>query len=519
MIWPHVEKSGKLCIWPDGVSFGGSSARAVVDAAIIGACELIDQGAAGVNRDDFRDEALSYWSQAVSSGSAPFLSLITPKPSTRRIAAMRGPQGFILADDEDELRRWMRHSYGGQGERLRSYPGILAWFDKAPLPGDYPQSIGKLLEMLDRDAPTAAEAFRAALDPVPDHLPVVIGSPTKNGPCLMGVLVSRGKRSGITVTKKGTVQINGFRSAKAPHELVENRWIGHASLSRTMVERVDAAWVHGRGLDNRASLLRSKKVTLLGVGSVGSPIASDLLAAGLGNLVLVDPDQMRGANVGRHELGMDALLVRKAEALVAQLRRRFPHVVSIQALATGWREAIRRDPRMFEACDLIVAAIGSWPEQWLLNQWHLTSGRRCPIVYVWTEAHACAGHAVHVGDRGGCFACGHHPDGVPRCEGTDWTSTRRVMIEPACGNSFSPYGPIELANITTLGSELVLDVLMGTVEPGHHRVWTARRQRLDQAGGRWTDAWLRGGPGRERGGAIHEMNWPTGSCNACGSSI
>ncbi|MDB5461518.1 MAG: putative ubiquitin-activating enzyme [Caulobacteraceae bacterium] len=56
------------------------------------------------------------------------------------------------------------------------------------------------------------------------------------------------------------------------------------------------------------------------------------------------------------------------------------------------------------ACDLIVAAIGSWAAEGALNAGHEGAGGAPPIVYGWTEAHV--GHAVLVGQGGGRLQCG-----------------------------------------------------------------------------------------------------------------
>ena len=56
-----------------------------------------------------------------------------------------------------------------------------------------------------------------------------------------------------------------------------------------------------------------------------------------------------------------------------------------------------------EAVMAEIAATGSWPADNALNRWHIDQGRRRAILYAWTEAHACAGHAVAIAREGGCF--------------------------------------------------------------------------------------------------------------------
>ncbi len=513
--WPHVESDGRLCLWTKGVSFGGKPAAEIGTAALWRACELIDDGASGANREDLRSEAISYWKQALPSGSPVFLSLVKPVSPSRLAMACRVDQSVLVADDETSIRKWLRHRYDLETDQTRTFPAVYAWFEKPMLPAEYPNSLAGWRALLERHAPAAAEQLDEALGGLPDRCAVVVAAPTDNGPALMGTLVQRGIQPRGKPGEKSKLQIPGFRPGRAPAHVVTRFWRGFATVGNASVERIDAAWIHGRDRDDRTEILRNKTVAFLGCGSVGSPVASNLAAAGLGNMILIDPETLGGANVGRHALGADALRQNKARALSARIGKDYPHLESIRSIGRTWQRADEEDPGLLGSCDLIVSAIGSWPEQWALNEWHLAIGRAPPILYVWTEPHACAGHAILVGQQGGCFACGHELDGLPRCEVTDWPEGARILPEPACGGSFSPYGPIELAYINAVASELALDALTGGAGSGTHRVWTATRGHLERAGGGWTRSWIDGADNRMLGGGIHELLWPAGPCDAC----
>jgi hypothetical protein len=513
--WPHVESDGKLCLWGGGLSLGGLAVEEIAKAALGRACELIDDCASGRNREDLRSEAISYWKQALPSSNPVILSLLTPVPPSRLCIACRIDQSVLVADDEESLRRWLRHRYDSKSDQTKTFPAVYAWFGKPMLPAEYPNNVAEWKALLGRYAPAAAVQLGCALGELPDRCAVVISAPSESGPALVGALVQTGIQPRRKPGTKSKVQIPGFRPGRAPADVAARYWRGFATAARASVERIDAAWVHGRDRDDRTSVLRNKTVVFLGCGSVGSPIASNLAAAGLGNLVLVDPETLSGANVGRHALGADALRRNKARALKSRIGKDYPHLNSIRSINRSWQEAADENPGFLETCDLIVSAIGSWPEQWELNQWHLSVGRTPPILYVWTEPRACAGHAVLVGPQGGCFACGHELDGLPRCEVTEWPEGTRILPEPACGGSFSPYGPVEVSYINAVASELALDALSGVAPSGTHRVWTATRSHLERAGGRWTQSWINGAESRMLGGGIHELVWLEGPCAAC----
>ena len=59
----------------------------------------------------------------------------------------------------------------------------------------------------------------------------------------------------------------------------------------------------------------SVSVAVIGCGSGGSTIADMLAKAGMGKLVLVDPDKLESGNLKRHVLTMDYVGMNKAEAM------------------------------------------------------------------------------------------------------------------------------------------------------------------------------------------------------------
>jgi molybdopterin/thiamine biosynthesis adenylyltransferase len=282
---------------------------------------------------------------------------------------------------------------------------------------------------------------------------------------------------------------------------------------------MDAAWVHGRDKDARVPQLRGKRVVVLGCGSVGAPVALALAQAGIGTLALVDPDVLVTANLGRHPLGADALGSRKANALAGMIRSRLPHVLAVDAHPLRWDEAVRAKPYILDHSDLIVSAMGDWSAESALNEWHVAQGRRMPIVYGWTEAYACAGHAIAIRAEGGCLQCGFSELGILHSPATTWPDGASVRQEPACGASFQPYGPVELAYVTTLISELALDCLLGVVTTSTQRTWVARRAVLDNASGKWTSEWREKAATRPNGGFIDERAWPEAEhCRECGTT-
>lgn len=513
LTWPHVNKDGVLCILPD-IAEVDPALPAEATANIFGqACTLIEELIAGQRQEDFRDEFNSYWSREAIRG-VPFYSLCAPRAPSRLISVWRGQQFYLLGDDESQLLTWLKHFASDESTKRKTGAGILIWLPKPLIPTEYPRT-GKMVRELALQS-ECSESFERLLSDGSESAIVLLGMESVNGPCFAGITLGL-LRESIRPNGRRTDQIGkGFRAGKVPKELMTKRVVASERAILSVVERVDASWIHGRDHAPEATRLRNAKVAILGCGSVGSGVAELLAQAGVGEFMLVDPERLSWANVGRHVLGVDSVHGSKSEKLAASIKTRFPHIIAASSFEAKWSQIPQVAAEALRDCDLIVSAIGSWSAEGELNEWHIRGRRLHPIVYGWTEPHACAGHAVAIMKRGGCFQCGMTVTGSPKLRVTrfDHATTRN---EPACGVVFQPFGPIELAHTITLVSELAVDCLLGNVIESTRRVWAGRRVTLEKVGGRWSDDWLAIAQGKQEGGFVETMPWvPDANCIECG---
>lgn len=106
--------------------------------------------------------------------------------------------------------------------------------------------------------------------------------------------------------------------------------------------------------------LASKKVGIVGAGSLGSKIAASLARSGLGSFVLVDDDILKPGNLVRHELDAESLGAHKVDGLEARLRALAPRVnISARRVILGGQESSGTTASVLDElakCDLIVDA-------------------------------------------------------------------------------------------------------------------------------------------------------------------
>jgi hypothetical protein len=200
------------------------------------------------------------------------------------------------------------------------------------------------------------------------------------------------------------------------------------------------------------------------------------------------------------------------------LQADYPHL-RIEYRACSLHHLLSADHELLVAADLIIAATGSWAAENALNRWHVDQGRGRPILYGWTEAHACAGHGVAIAGEGGCIQCHIGRTGSPSFKVVEWPDGGDAnQEEPACGAHYQPYGPIELSYVVAMISELALDCLLQPPSHSFSRVFVTSHRRIADFGGRLSEAWLSAHGEGEAGVRTVDRRWSRMDCAACGNA-
>jgi molybdopterin/thiamine biosynthesis adenylyltransferase len=507
LTWPHIEEDGKLCLLDDIKIRRPESAPGILASQIADAVDLIRAAEAG-NQEDFRSEFHSYWNRQPNLSSKRVLSLIDPHGPSRLIRVWFGRQFCVAGETESQVLNWIRHRYEKTDARQTEI-GCLLWLETALLPTQYPRSGSDLYTLIrTRLNDTLLRSF---IGRDKDRFLLLLAADTINGPCLGGIRYDRPSQ------KSNRCSVPGFRQGNAPAVLEDRHLFSPATKVQPMeVDRVDAEWIHGRGHDPRQSTLKDKHVILAGCGSVGAPIAQQLAMAGVGGLTLVDPKTLSWSNVGRHPLGARFVDKSKSLELAKFLQENYPHH-RIEGFIGNLQKFLAENAGASTA-DLIICATADWNMERVLNLEHVHGVITTPVLYAWTEPHACAGHALFLRGTRPCLQCGFTLGGEMKHPVTKWPSgAPHHRSEPACGALFQPYGPIELMGTVSVASSLALDALLGNTASATHRIWAGSRTLLHQAHGDWSDDWLQEHPDRIGGAFQEDSDWINDdSCLACG---
>ena len=516
MTWPHVESDGILCLLPNLAEWDPDDPSEVAMNLLNRSVRLVEELLEGtIVERDFREEFVTYWGYRVHSQGENLFSLVAPEPPSRMVRVWRGKGLEVAGEDEDAIAKWVCHRFGNKTP-VKTESAAFLWLDAPLLPAEYPETAADLYHLAERIGGEARTTLEQAAKGEPDEVLALLGAIGRGGAASIGVKAFNPKRRKGRPRAPDNPLSMGFRPRHTPEPLLLGRFFGALPIIRTLVQRADANWVHGRGKDARTCRLLGTTVALIGCGSVGAPVACALAQAGVGRLILIDPELLTWPNVGRHPLGATAVGRNKAEALAERLQADFPHL-RVEHRACDLQHLMAYNQDLLEVADIIVAATGNWVAESALNRWHVRHGRGRPIVYGWTETHACAGHAVAIGQRGGCLQCHIGRTGAPELTAVEWPGGGDIAHEePACGAHYQPYGPVELAYVNAMIAEVALDCLLDPPAQSFSRAFVASSRRIESLGGRLTEDWRSAFGEIVEGVRTIDRTWPSASCAACG---
>lgn len=247
---------------------------------------------------------------------------------------------------------------------------------------------------------------------------------------------------------------------------------GQVELPHPFPFRSEERWLRQPHLSG----LAAKKVGIVGLGALGSPIAALLARAGVGRFVLVDHDIVTVGNRVRHDLDLNDLGWPKVQAVAHRIRgvnpwaheiacahRRFGAATNTIA-AGGTQRADDEMSRLLTDCDLIINATA-----------HTATGYHCarlgrdtntPVLHAWVSAGAWGGRILVQDDGSGCPLCLAYAQTEP-LEGVE--SVPEVaddpnvveVLERGCADPTFTGAGFELTDAGTAVARVAVQVLIG----------------------------------------------------------
>ncbi len=147
--------------------------------------------------------------------------------------------------------------------------------------------------------------------------------------------------------------------------------------------------------------LSQAKVVLFGVGGLGCQVASSLVSAGLGELVLIDDDNVELSNLPRQWLFAESDIgIKKAHAARARLTAM--HAAVTLRCITDYADTASRDAHLASS-QLIIDCTDSVTSRLAINS--LAMEHRMPLVSAAASGFIATASAFFPSETGPCYAC------------------------------------------------------------------------------------------------------------------
>ena len=310
----------------------------------------------------------------------------------------------------------------------------------------------------------------------------------------------------LAVRKKSLHQFLILSVPAENHDIVISFWIHCKSSQYKKVEKMSNCKVTPvmiRPIDYTFLLKRSggitelasKSVLLLGCGSVGGYVASNLCQSGICNLDILDQDILTEENIYRHILGFKEAVKKgyKADLLKEYLENQYPFI-DIDSLGFIDRsvEAFIQNTERLKGYDLIVSALGEPTINLEINRILNEKGITTPFIVCFNEPYGIGGHAVAVNlQSGGCL----------RCMYTDLISNELVPFLVSlvaagqnfkkslsgCAGAFVEYTALDSQQTALLTTRLAMDVRAGRCEKSTILSWFGSSDSLINHGFKVSD--------------------------------
>ena len=478
---PHVDGLGCLCyLGPGAVVFDRLQPLDNLEHCLsVAAQELTRQGSPDYRHAESRYEFARYW----SGGVYRLLGTIRPaKPLHRTQFGFIGERQFLVSDDLDEISKirrailqekdkthWGDQVYPAWVITLRVDP----WLDR----NGPPDTWAKLWSWIDMVDPRGAARLRSVVD----------GRDFAKSD--LGVIVFRYATKFFGVMTSIPPEIRESRAlvkfqrgaASAIGDYLRNCAGSRIEVITFEAMEVGEEFIYRRNLQTPHSL-GGLKVHLVGAGAIGGFLAQLLTRLGAGTaggeLRIVDPEILGSENVGRHLLGIDALLQSKAMAVADFLTRQFP-MSNIQG---EFADALQV-PNLFD-CDLLIDATGEEALSLVLNEMHrehlVTNPAATPtMLFSWVLGN---GEVVQCllsdGGNHACYDCLNLPDR----EGLERQRFPILKERPetkliGC-HTMRPYAVTAPTTAAALAAQMIADWKDGRPEPRFRTLYLSRGSSL-----------------------------------------
>lgn len=433
---PHMERQGKICLFElEGVLIK-SDFEGVINESIIRLNRTIIEGIEGVNKIDFITEFDSYWLLLPDIQlTKSFVNLDEGVKKIKYIIKQRKFKKEDIVSISDKEKDFF---YSGVKGTIKNGIYINIKLDEYMYPPDWRKKldINYINDLLE------CGKFRYQN---------IKGLINNNRELLLFININQPNGTKIPIA----IIIKNFSE-----DLIKNSQYlqldDKCICIPLYIDRSDAEYLIGRaGIFKQ---IKNRKVLIIGCGSIGGYLASELVKSGISNLILVDDDKLTSGNIYRHLLGLEYVGQYKTKAIGKYIEKNIPFV-NINTFESEIEELIENYMLDFEEFDLVISATGNHNINRWINKYAHDNDVTPPIIYLWNEVLGIGNHALFIDNKKeGCFECLMDEDNNGLYDRSSYCKRGQVFTKKykGCSSTFLPYGSIHSLKTVSLGVELAI---------------------------------------------------------------
>lgn len=449
---PHLEKSGKMCLFDlEGVLID-TDICGLLEQSIFRAIELISDGISGINEDEFVEEFNSYW---LYLNKIRFAKLVAPrdmevqkiyfieqnvkknkKETKVEYNLKKAKASLFVAYDKSYFNEWgiLGTIKKGVYLTIKSSINILPPNPRKNLEKDYINKLFKLAK---------AHAYMPIINEMGrDKLFIFEIKQPNDINVYLGVLLSDAK---LEIDEQNNLSIKTY-----------------TSMYPIYVKRVDKQFLMSR-IGTDVNPLTEKKYLLIGCGSIGGYLLNEMINSGCSDITLVDKDCLSEENIFRHLLGIEYVGIKKVEALCRYFKKNMIDL-NLKTCQYSIEEAVYDGNIDLSEYDIIISAVGNHNVNRWINNKIKKSGIDVPVIYTWNEPLDVGCHVAYINNKNkGCYECFFSRDLETHelYDNTSFTQRGQKVSKNlfGCGGSFIPYGSQVSLNTTLLAMNLLKKIV------------------------------------------------------------
>lgn len=454
---PHIGGDGKVCLFDlEGVLID-KNFEGLLNQTIDRLYDTLYKGLNRLNREDFIEEFEEYWGQIPNA-----------KPLKSMIAITKETKLIKYSDNQNEPKRRKHDQYIDMLRKNNSYSLVSS---------DNEQDFKFYKDMnvikngvyiyIDADSYIYPPDWRNKLNI--EYINTLINHISINKDKLLFninkcngdlVLIFNIKQPNSCVSTLGVI-IKRYTITTNQNEI---KLFSQFEIIPCRVMRCDREFLLNRGGAN--TYLSSKKILVIGCGSIGGYLINELIKTGINNICVVDSDIMKEENIYRHLLGMEYVGEYKSKAIVDYISKNVPQV-DIKSHEENIEDVVGDESISFSEYDLIISAVGNHNLNRWINEYVHRNSINTPMVYLWNETLGIGNHVAFIStENEGCYEClfGYNEDGIydktSYCE-RGQSFTKRIR---GCGSAYMPFSSVNSETTVITGIEVIRRYFEGKVD-------------------------------------------------------